>query len=169
MRPFGVQTFFSQQKRVEGHVVDAEVEEALPRHPALPAAAGVERHQLLWWREAEVQLKLQKGFPELFWILLLGGLTPPNLLCDEALHRTSPEAYTLSGFWFKHGRGSNLDFSFDKAGSILFVLKNRQRLEQVVDQPVPVLVHLLYGGSCWMKWQEKRVKCSRMAITDRKW
>lgn len=44
---FGVQTFLPQQEGVEGHVVDAEVEEALPRHPALPAAAGVVRHQFL--------------------------------------------------------------------------------------------------------------------------
>lgn len=44
---FGVQTFLPQQEGVEGHVVDAEVEEALSRHPALPAAAGVVRHQFL--------------------------------------------------------------------------------------------------------------------------
>lgn len=42
-----IHTFLPQQKGVEGHVVDAEVEETLPRHPALPAAAGEVGHQFL--------------------------------------------------------------------------------------------------------------------------
>lgn len=42
---------------------------------------------------------------------------------------------------------SHLDFSSDKAGDILLVLKHGQRVEQIVDQPVPVLVHLLHGSS----------------------
>lgn len=41
----------------------------------------------------------------------------------------------------------DLDFSFDEAGSILFVLKHRQRVKQVVNQPIPVLLHLLSGSS----------------------
>lgn len=84
---FGVQTFLPQQEGVEGRVVDAEVEEALPRHPALPAAAGVVRHQLLRRREAEVQLELQQRLPELVRLVLLGGLATPDLLGDEALRR----------------------------------------------------------------------------------
>lgn len=173
MHPFGVQTFFSQQKWVEGHVVDAEVEEALPRHPALPAAAGVVGHQLLWRREAEVQLKLQKGVSELFWILLLGGLTPPNLLCDEALHRTSPVLITWSlhferfliqtRAWFKPW---------------LFLWRSWQH-------PLCSQKQTETGAGCgpaspsacspplwWLllsKAAEKRVKCFCVVTTDRKW
>ena len=84
---FGVQTFLPQQEGVEGHMVDAEVEESLSRHPALPAAAGVVRHQFLWRGEAKVQLELQQRLPELFRVLLLGGLSTPKLLCNKALHR----------------------------------------------------------------------------------
>lgn len=43
-----------------------------------------------------MQLKLQKGLSELFWILLLGGLTSPNLLSNKALHRTSTVLITSS-------------------------------------------------------------------------
>lgn len=81
-------TFFPQQKWVEGHVVDAEVEEALPGHSALPAAAGVERHQFLRGREAEVPLELQQCIPELLRILLLSRLASSSLLCNETLQGT---------------------------------------------------------------------------------
>lgn len=78
-------TFLPQQEGVEGHVVDAEVEETLPRHPALPAAAGVVGHQLLRRRQAEVQLELLQRLPELPRVVLLGSLPRLDLLCDEAL------------------------------------------------------------------------------------
>lgn len=68
-------------------MVDAEVEEALPRHPALPAAARVVRHQFLRRGEAKVQLELQQRLPELLRLVLLGGLATPDLLGDEALQR----------------------------------------------------------------------------------
>lgn len=95
---FGVQTFLPQQEGVEGHVVDAEVEEALSRHPALPAAAGVVRHQFLWRWEPKVQLELQQRLPELFRVLLLGGLATPNLLCNEALQRRELTVITSEHF-----------------------------------------------------------------------
>lgn len=82
-----VHTFLPQQEGVEGHVVDTEVEEPLSRNPALPAAAGVERHQFLRGREAEVQLKLQQRLPELLRVVLLGSLAAAHLFCDEALCR----------------------------------------------------------------------------------
>lgn len=68
-------------------MVDAEVEEALPRNPALPAAAGEVGHQLLRRREAEVQLELQESLPELLRVLLLGRLPAPGLLRYQALWR----------------------------------------------------------------------------------
>lgn len=68
-------------------MVDAEIEEALARYPALPAAAGVVGHQFLRLWEAKVQLKLQQRLPEFFWFLLLGRLATPHLLCNEALQR----------------------------------------------------------------------------------
>lgn len=66
-------------------MVDAEVEEALPGHPALPAAARVVSHQLLRRRQAEVQLELLQRLPELPGVVLLGRLPALDLLCDEAL------------------------------------------------------------------------------------
>lgn len=56
-----------------------------------------------------------------------------------------------------HWRISHLDFSFDKAGNIFLVLKHRQRVQQIVGQPVPVLVHLLHGSS----WHTRRQKPRR--------
>lgn len=95
---FGVQTFLPQQEGVEGHMVDAEVEESLSRHPALPAAAGVVRHQFLWRGEAKVQLELQQRLSELFWVVLLGGLATPKLLCNKALHRRKLTLITSEHF-----------------------------------------------------------------------
>lgn len=66
-------------------MVDAEVEEALARHAALPAAARVERHQLLRRRQAEVALELEQRLPELVRVFLLGGLASSHVLRDEAL------------------------------------------------------------------------------------
>lgn len=66
-------------------MVDAEVEEALPGHAALPAAARVERHQFLRRREAEVKLELQQRLPELLRVLLLGSLATPELLRYQTL------------------------------------------------------------------------------------
>lgn len=66
-------------------MVDAEVEEALPRYPALPAAARVVRHQFLRRRKPEVQLELLQRLPELPRVVLLGGLATLDLLSDEAL------------------------------------------------------------------------------------
>lgn len=40
-----------------------------------------------------------------------------------------------------------LDFPLDEAGHILLVLEHEQRVEEVVEQPVPVFVHLLHGSS----------------------
>lgn len=97
---FGVQTFLPQQEGVEGHVVDAEVEEALPRHTALPAAAGVVRHQLLRRREAEAQLKLHQRLPELLRVVLLRSLSAPGLLRDEALQRRSGTNYFTFKLFF---------------------------------------------------------------------
>lgn len=148
-------TFLPQQEGVEGHVVDAEVEEALPGHPALPAAARVVSHQLLRRRQAEVQLELLQRLPELPGVVLLGRLPALDLLGDEALQ-------TRRGSWgsaveknktknqphpWAPSDASHLDFSFDEAGHILLVLEDGQRLQQVVEQPIPVLVHLLRSGA----------------------
>lgn len=147
---WGVHTFLPQQEGVEGHVVDAEVEEALAGHAALPAATRVECHQLLRRRQAEVPLELEQRLPELLRVLLLGGLATPHFLRDEALPERfiglkNPvnKAETRLVFIFL----PHLDFSLDKAGDILLVLKDRERVENVVDQPVPMFVHLLHGSS----------------------
>lgn len=95
-----------------------------------------------------MQLELQQRLPELLWILLLSGLATPDLLRNEALHikkNVRRRCWILSPGL--HQARSDLNFSLDKAGDILLVLKHRQRVEHVVDQPVPVLVHLLYDGS----------------------
>ena len=68
-------------------MVDTEVEEALARHAALPAAARVVGDQLLRRREAKVPLKLQQRLSELFGVLLLGGNAPAGLLRYQTLLR----------------------------------------------------------------------------------
>lgn len=95
-------TFLPQQEGVEGHVVDAEVEEALPRHPALPAAARVVGDQLLRGREAEVQLELLQRLPELCRVVLLGSVAALDLLCDEALQTRDGRISWLKNKHMRH-------------------------------------------------------------------
>lgn len=64
-------TLLAQQVRVEAQVVDAEVETALPGHPALPVAAGVIVHQLLLVWHPEHPPKLSGGFLELVGVVVL--------------------------------------------------------------------------------------------------
>lgn len=130
-------------------MVDAEVEEALARNVTLPAAARVERHQLLRRRQAEVALELEQRLPELVRVFLLGGLASSHILRDEALHveelfkTNPPRKLVVVGAPLP----PHLDFSLDEAGHILLVLEHGQRVEEVVEQPVPVFVHLLHGSS----------------------
>ena len=46
-----------------------------------------------------------------------------------------------------YGRWRYLDLPFDKVGEVLLVLKHREGAKKVVDQPVPVSVHLLQSSS----------------------
>ena len=41
-----------------------------------------------------------------------------------------------------------LNLSFDKGGDVVLILKDGERLQQVVFQPLPVLCDLFAGGSC---------------------
>lgn len=94
-----------------------------------------------------MQLELLQRLPELCRVVLLGSLAALDLLGDEALQSGdggvswgNPSASVTSN-------AAHLDFSLDEAGDILLVLKDGQRLEQVVEQPVPVLVHLFHSSS----------------------
>lgn len=39
--------------------------------------------------------------------------------------------------------GTHLYFSFDKTGNVIFIVKDRQSVEEILLQPVPVLVYFL--------------------------
>ncbi len=63
-----------------------------------------------------------------------------------------PHSLTLEAFNFEEQTSNYifdyLDFSFDKGGNVILILKDGQSLQQVVFQPLPVLCDLFTGGSC---------------------
>lgn len=83
-------TLLAQQKGVEAQVVDGQVEPALPWHSALPVAAWIIIHQLLFiWHPKQpphLQLRLPKLPTVLFLIL---PLFRPVLLCNDALQEVT--------------------------------------------------------------------------------
>lgn len=83
-------TLLAQQEGVEAQVVDGQVKPALPRHSALPVAAGVIIHQLLLLRHPKQPPHLQLRLPKLPTVLLLiVPLLQPVLLRDEALQEVT--------------------------------------------------------------------------------
>lgn len=68
-------------------MVDAEVEPSLPRHLALPVAAGVIVHQLLFLRHPEQLAKLGAGLLELVCVVVLFDIVVLVVLSDDALRR----------------------------------------------------------------------------------
>ncbi len=67
-------TLFPEQVGVKAEVVDAEVQPALPRHLALPVAAGVIVDQLLLLRHDEELAKLSDGLLELIRVVILSDI-----------------------------------------------------------------------------------------------
>lgn len=49
---------------------------------------------------------------------------------------------------FLHFAMGYLNLSFDKGGNVVLILKDGERLQQVMFQPLPVLCDLFAGGSC---------------------
>lgn len=45
-----------------------------------------------------MQLELQQRLSELFWVVLLGGLATPKLLCNKSLHRRKLTLITSEHF-----------------------------------------------------------------------
>lgn len=78
-------TLLAQQKGVEAKVVDGQVEPALPRHSALPVAAGVVVDQLLPLGHPELLPHFQLGLLELPRVFISLGLHVLVLFCDDAL------------------------------------------------------------------------------------
>lgn len=66
-------------------MVDAEVQPALARNPALPTTARVIGNQLLCLREVEPGLELDQGLTELLRLLFLLGQPTACLLCNQSL------------------------------------------------------------------------------------
>ena len=60
---------------------------------------------------------------------------------------------------------SYLNFSFDKGGDVVLVLKDGESLQQVVLQPLPVLCDLLTGGSCRGARTESKRRVHRRSRT----
>lgn len=92
-------TLLAQKEGVEAEVVDAEVEPALARYPALPAAARVEGDQLLCLRKAEPGLELHQGFPELLGLLLLLCQSAAGLLSNQGLGHGKDMLTWTAGQW----------------------------------------------------------------------
>ena len=78
-------TLLAQQEGVEAQVVDGQVEPALPRHAALPVAAGVVVDQLLSLGHPKLLPHFQLGLLELPRVLISLGLQVLVLFCDDAL------------------------------------------------------------------------------------
>ncbi len=78
-------TLFSQQEGVEAEVIYRQVDPALPRDSALPVAAGVIVHQLLFLRHSKQLPHLQLGFTELPRILVFLRFATFILFSDDAL------------------------------------------------------------------------------------
>lgn len=68
-------------------MVDAEVQPALPRHFALPVAAGVIVDQLLLLRHPEQLSELGAGLLELVGVVVLLDVVVLVVLCDDPLRR----------------------------------------------------------------------------------
>lgn len=80
-----VLTFFSKQERVECQVIGGEVDPALTRHSAFPAAAGVMSHQFFFQWEAEPLLKSHHCLAETGWVIFQRRLANYHFLSDKAL------------------------------------------------------------------------------------
>ena len=78
-------TLFAQQVGVEADVVDAEVEPALPGHPALPVTAGVVVDQLLLLRHPKQLTELSHGLLELVRVVIILQIMVLAVLCNDAL------------------------------------------------------------------------------------
>lgn len=78
-------TFLPQQVGVEAQVVDAEIQPPLPRHFALPVAAGVVVDQLLLLRHAEQLTELGTGLLELVGVVVLLDIVVLVVLCYDPL------------------------------------------------------------------------------------
>lgn len=68
-------------------MVDAEVQPSLPRHFALPVAAGVVVDQLLLLRHAEQLPELGAGLLELVGVVVLLDIVVLVVLCYDPLRR----------------------------------------------------------------------------------
>lgn len=66
-------------------MVDAEVEPSLPRHLALPVAAGVIVDQLLLLGHPKQLPKLGAGLLELVCVIILFDIMVLVVLCNDAL------------------------------------------------------------------------------------
>lgn len=75
-------TLFSQQERVESHVIGGQVDPALTRHSAFPAAAGVMSHQLFFQREAEPLLESHHRLAETRRVVVQRRLAHQDFLSD---------------------------------------------------------------------------------------
>ena len=93
-------TLLAQQKGVEAKVVDGQVEPALPRHSALPVAAGVVVDQLLPLGHPELLPHFQLGLLELPRVFISLGLHVLVLFCNDALEEDTgnqPGAFGAPG------------------------------------------------------------------------
>lgn len=142
-------TLLAQQEGVKAQVVDGQVQPALPRHSALPVAAGVIIHQLLLIRHPKQPPHLQLSFQKLCAVLhVLLALLQTALLSNDALQ----EAAQFSSRNHAGGEKQRLeekrtyaDLSFDKGDDVFITFKDRDGLQQVGLQPVPVFSDLLPG------------------------
>lgn len=82
-----IRTFFAQQEGVETQVVDAEIEPALSGYFALPVAAGVIVHQLLFLGHSKEFAELGNGLLEFVCVVILLDVMILVVLRNDALQR----------------------------------------------------------------------------------
>lgn len=132
-------------------MVDAQVQPSLSGDFALPVAAGIVVDQLLLIRHPKQLPELGAGLLELVRVVVLLHVVVLVVLRDDPLRTCgcfSPLGKLRPHVWnFFYLILNYLNFSFDEGGDVVLVLKDGERLQQVVLQPLPVLCDLLARAS----------------------
>lgn len=118
-------TFLPQKVGVEAQVVDAEVQPSLPRHLALPVAAGVVVDQLLLLGHPKQLPELGTGLLELVGVVVLLDIVVLVELCDDPLRRDGGEKRSHEGRVVEQ-KGSTPTESWSREGGKL-ARKKRQK------------------------------------------